>query len=151
MTRLTAPLAQIALRRSNVVDMPPSTYRPSPPSTRARAQTEPDRQLVENYEPPKPERTLRSAPEPPREVSEMAGKKKRSHSPESIAKLKATLAAKRAAKEAVAAAAGAPIRRPRLNGLDLILDIIELCERAKKGLTKSQRVRLRAALNERLS
>jgi transposase-like protein len=37
------------------------------------------------------------------------------------------------------------------DGLDLILDIIELCERAKKGLSKSQRARLRAALNERLS
>jgi hypothetical protein len=43
---------------------------------------------------------------------------------------------------------GAP---PKLDGLDLILDIIELCERAKKGLTKSQRARLKAALNERLS
>lgn len=40
---------------------------------------------------------------------------------------------------------------PELNGLDLVLDIIELCERAKKGLSKSQRARLRASLNERLS
>jgi transposase-like protein len=37
------------------------------------------------------------------------------------------------------------------DGLGLILDIIELAERAKKGLSKSQRARLRAALNERLS
>jgi hypothetical protein len=40
---------------------------------------------------------------------------------------------------------------PKLDGLDLVLDIIELCERAKAGLTKSQRMRLRTALNERLS
>jgi hypothetical protein len=40
---------------------------------------------------------------------------------------------------------------PKLDGLDLVLDIIELCERAKTGLTKSQRARLRTALNERLS
>jgi len=40
---------------------------------------------------------------------------------------------------------------PQLDGLDLVLDIIELCERAKTGLTKSQRARLRTALNERLS
>lgn len=143
MARLTAPLAQVAL--SNVIDMPPSSYRPSPPSTRPRRMMprdalDPDRQLVEGYEP-----TLRSAPEPPRGDAEMAGKKKRTRSPESIAKMKATLAAK------AAAAAGTPTGRPKLDGLDLILDIIELCERAKKGLTKSQRSRLKAALNERLS
>lgn len=77
----------------------------------------------------------------------MAGKKKRTRSPEATAKFKATIAAKKAA----AAAAGEPVGRPKLDGLDLILDIIELCEKAKKGLTKSQRVRLKAALNERLS
>jgi transposase len=38
----------------------------------------------------------------------------------------------------------------KFDGLDLILDILDLCERAKKGLTRSQRVRLKAALNERL-
>lgn len=156
MTRLTAPLAQIALRRerSNVVDMPPSSYRPSPPSSRARSMPahalDPDRQLIEGYAPPKQEATLRSAPEPPPEASEMAGKKKRTRSPESIAKMRATLAAKKAAG-AAAAAAGPPVGRPKLDGLDLILDIIELCERAKKGLTKSQRARLKATLNERLS
>ncbi len=77
----------------------------------------------------------------------MAGKK-RKRSAESIAKMKATIAAKKAAKKA-----GAPAEsiEPAFDGLDLILDIIELCEKAKKGLTKSQRVRLKAALNERLS
>lgn len=90
---------------------------------------EPDRQLVDKPAP---------------EAAKVAGKK-RKRTPETIAKFKATLAAKKAA------AAGEPIGRPKLDGLDLILDIIELCERAKKGLTKSQRVRLRAALNERLS
>lgn len=138
-----------ARRRAHVVDMPASSYRPSPPSSRApstreRLSQEPDRLLVETPEPAKTEPTLRSAPEPPREVAEMAGKKKRS--PEAIAKMKATLAAKRKAKEAAAEPAA-----PAFDGLDLILDIIELCERAKKGLSKSQRVRLRATLNERLS
>jgi hypothetical protein len=63
--------------------------------------------------------------------------------------MKATLAAKRAAKQAAAAAP--PMGRPAFDGLDLILDIIELCERAKTGLSKSQRARLKAALDERLS
>lgn len=110
--------------------------RPSPPSSR------PMRLM------PRPEE-LPAAPEPPPapEAAEVAGKKKRARSPESIAKMKATIAAKkagakRAAEESV---------EPAFDGLDLILDIIELCERAKKGLSKSQRVRLRAALNERLS
>jgi len=76
----------------------------------------------------------------------MAGKKKRS--PESIAKFKATLAAKKAAK--FAAAEGGEKEAPAFDGLDLILDILDLCERAKKGLTRSQRVRLKAAVNERL-
>lgn len=49
------------------------------------------------------------------------------------------------------AANGAEKEAPRVfDGLDLILDILDLCERAKKGLTRSQRVRLKAALNERL-
>lgn len=80
-------------------------------------------------------------------------KKKRTWSPESVAKLKATLAAKKAAKKAAKADpfAGAEQVGPAFDGLDLILDIIELCERAKKGLTRSQRARLKAALNERLS
>jgi hypothetical protein len=154
MTRpVTAPLAQVALHRSNVVDMPPSSYRPAPPSTRPRimppSALEPDRSLVEGYSPPARETTLRSAPEPPKEASDMAGKKKMTRSPESIAKMKATLAAKRAAKQAAAAAP--PMGRPAFDGLDLILDIIELCERAKTGLSKSQRARLKAALDERLS
>lgn len=129
---LTAPLAQVAL----------SHTRPSPPSSRPMrivppSALEPDRQLVER---------------PPEvvEMDEKKKKKKRSRSPESIAKMKATLANKRAARE-LAASAGPPVGRPKLDGLDLILDIIELCERAKKGLSKSQRARLRAALNERLS
>lgn len=75
----------------------------------------------------------------------VAGKKK---SPESIAKLKATLAAKKAARLSAQEGKSAPVE---LGGLDLILDIIELCERAKKGLSRSQRHRLRASLHERLS
>lgn len=60
--------------------------------------------------------------------------------------------AKKAKKEVAPRAAAAEEKpEPAFDGLDLILDIIELCERAKKGLTKSQRARLRAALNERLS
>lgn len=53
------------------VEMPASSYRPSPPSTRAvrlvprPVVPEPDRSLVEGYVPPKHEPTLRSAPEPP--------------------------------------------------------------------------------------
>jgi hypothetical protein len=43
------------------------------------------------------------------------------------------------------------VGRPAFDGLDLILDIIELCERAKKGLSKSQSARLKAAIDERLS
>lgn len=120
---LTAPLAQIALANT----------RPSPPSSRPMrivppTALEPDRSLID-----KPG------------AAEVAGKKKkRVRTPETIAKFKATLATKKAA-------AGEPIGRPKLDGLDLILDIIELCERAKKGLTRSQRARLRTALNERLS
>ncbi len=125
---LTAPLAQVAL----------SHTRPSPPSSRPMrivppTAREPDRQHVD-----KPE------------AAEVAGKKSRKKSPESIAKLKATLAKKREAT-AAAAAAGPPVGRPKLDGLDLILDILELCDRAKSGLTKSQRTRLRATLNEKLS
>jgi hypothetical protein len=149
---MKAPLAQIALhhaRGGNVVDMPPSSYRPSPPSTRQRPlppnALDPDRQLVDGYAAPKHEPTLRSTPTPPGEVAEVAGKRRRPRSPETIAKFKATMAAKRAAEKADQSVA------PKLDGLDLILDIIELCERAKKGLTKSQRMRLRAALHERLS
>lgn len=75
----------------------------------------------------------------------MSAKKKRS--PESIAKMKATIAAKKAAKlTAVDGEKEAPV----FDGLDLILDILDLCERAKKGLTRSQRARLKAAVNERL-
>lgn len=74
-------------------------------------------------------------------------KKKRSS--ESIAKFKATIAAKKAAKFA-AATEGGEKEAPVFDGLDLILDILDLCERAKKGLTRSQRARLKAALNERL-
>lgn len=190
MTRLAAPLAQIALhRRSNVVDMPPSSYRPSPPSsrgpsTRERLSQEPDRLLVEVPEPPKTEPTRRSAPEPPREVAEMAGKKKKPRAKVNdetrsvaVARVDKLIEAGAASAEAIAAVAkelgvsdsaiynwraaakkgrpgkavAGPVVRPKLDGLDLILDIIELCERAKKGLSKSQRVRLRAALNERLS
>ena len=169
-----------------MVDMPPSTYRPSPPSSRTRGMPpdalEPDRQLVEGFAPPKPQPTLRSKPEPPKEGSKVAAKKKRSRvkaTPElrasSLAKLDKLLAAGTPASEAVATVAkevgssasviyrwrkevksragesngAAPA--PKLSGLDLILDILELCDRAKQGLTKSQRTRLRATLNERLS
>ncbi len=84
----------------NAQRMPPSSYRPSPPSVRAvPSEPEPDRSLVEGYVPPKRETTLRSAPEPapepPKEAPEMAGKKKRTRSPESIARQKATIAAKK--------------------------------------------------------
>lgn len=75
----------------------------------------------------------------------MPGKKKK-RSAESIAKFKATLAAKKAAKFAAADGEEAPV----FDGLGLILDILDLCEKAKKGLTRSQRARLKAALNERL-
>ena len=125
---LTAPLAQIALANT----------RPAPPSSRPirivpPTALQPDRQHVDK----------------PEGATEVAGKK-RKRSPESIEKMKKTLAAKRAAA-AAAAAAGPPSGRPKLDGLDLVLDIIELVERAKNGLSKSQRARLRAALNERLS
>lgn len=151
------------------VDMPASSYRPSPPSTRAvrlaprlptpaiEPEPEPDRSLVEGYVAPKHEPTLRSAPEPPpeppAEERDMAGSKKgRKRSPESIARMKATIAAKKSARNAPAVIAPAePVGKPKLDGLDLILDIIELCESAKERLTKSQRARLRAALNQRLS
>lgn len=184
-------------RRAHVVDMPASSYRPSPPSTRVRMQTEPDRQLVEDFEPPKTEHTLRSVPEPPKDLSEMAGSKKGrkrasdEHKSIAVARVEALVGAgeqlqkalgkvgkeigssplsvrqwvfkarkqepakKRAGKkagrrvEATIAEHLAP--EPRFDGLDLILDIIELCERAKEGLTKSQRARLRATLNDRLS
>jgi hypothetical protein len=153
MTRpLTAPLAQVALHRSNVVDMPPSSYRPAPPSTRPRnmppSALEPDRSHVEGYSPPARETTLRSAPERQKGASDMAATKKRSRSAETIAKFKATLAAKKAAQ---LAAEAEPTGRPKFDGLDLILDIIALCERAKKGLSKSQRARLKAVIDERLS
>ncbi len=84
----------------NAQRMPPSSYRPSPPSARA-PQPEPDRSQVEGYEPPPREETLRSRPEPPgpeRQAPEMAAKKKRVRSPESIARQKATLAAKKTAR-----------------------------------------------------
>lgn len=101
----------------------------------------PDRSHVDDA-PPAP----RLAEPPAPEVTEMAGKKKRS--PESIAKMKATIAAKKAAK--FTGADGGEKVEPAFDGLDLILDILDLCEKAKKGLTRSQRVRLKAALNERL-
>jgi hypothetical protein len=72
---------------------------------------------------------------------------KNKRSPESIAKMKATIAAKKAAK---LAALDGEKEAPVFDGLDLILDILDLCERAKKGLSRSQRVRLKAAVNERL-
>lgn len=188
MTRLTAPLAQVALHaqaRSNIIDMPPSSYRPSPPSTRTlpRHALEPDRSLVEGYEPPKQEPTLRSRPEPPG-ASDMAGKKRQRQTnatdetkAAAVARIKALVsegetredALSKVAKEIGYAAGtinrwlvdagtarkggddGPSSKAVKLDGLDLILDIIELCERAKKGLTKSQRARLRATLNERLS
>jgi transposase-like protein len=193
MTRpLTAPLAQVALHRSNVVDMPPSSYRPAPPSTRPRNMPpnalEPDRSLVEGYSPPARETTLRSAPEPPKspapEVSDVAAKKTRKRAkvtPETravaVARVDKLAQAGNSTKDAIAAVAkelgvsdsavynwrtaarnaapatanGAVKAAPKLDGLDLILDIIELCERAKKGLSKSQRARLKAAIDERLS
>lgn len=189
MTRLTAPLAQIALRsgRPNVVDMPPSTYRPSPPSTRGVPPPhalEPDRQLVEGYQPPKREITPRSVPEPRKGPPEMAGKKRKRQAnaadetkAAAVARVKALVSGGESREDALGKVAkelgyapgslnrwmvqvnkasddsvSAPSSKAVvLNGLDLILDIIELCERAKKGLTKSQRARLKAALNERLS
>ena len=121
---LTVPLAQAALYNSN--------HRPPLRSVPARA-LEPDRSHVDKPAP---------------EVTEMAWKKKMKRSPESIAKMKATLAAKRARK--LAAIESGEKVEPAFDGLDLILDILDLCERAKKGLTRSQRVRLKAAVNERL-
>jgi len=59
---------------------------------------------------------------------------------------------RKAARDAAPASANGPAKAaPAFDGLDLILDIIELCERAKKGLSKSQRARLKAAIDERLS
>lgn len=178
-------------RRAHVVEMPASSYRPSPPSTRVRAQTEPDRQLVEIPEPPKTEHTLRSVPEPPKAAPEMAKKKRKEKASAeqreiALARVRALIKAGKTRLAALGKVAkelgystsalnkwmvdagnrtraertdrvvetklaNMPAPGPQLNGLDLFLDIIELCERAKKGLTKSQRVRLRAALNERLS
>jgi transposase-like protein len=193
MTRpLTAPLPQVALHRSNVVDMPPSTYRPSPPTARPRnmppSALEPNRSVVEGYSPPARETTLRSAPEPPEnpapEVSDVAGKKKKARGrvvaedrAVAVARVDKLTQAGNSTKDAIAAVAkelgvsdsavynwrtaarnaapatanGAVKAAPKLDGLDLILDIIELCERAKKGLSKSQRARLKAAIDERLS
>jgi uncharacterized protein YoaH (UPF0181 family) len=69
------PLNADKRRPHNVVDMPPSSYRPSPPSSRP---PEPDRAQIDiPFEPPKVEKTLRSAPEPAarEEAPEVAAKK----------------------------------------------------------------------------
>lgn len=106
--------------------------------------TEPDRQHVA---PPSVLDDLLTEHRAESEPKPMPAKKKK-RSPESIAKFKATLAAKKAAKFATADS-GEKVE-PVFDGLDLILDILDLCEKAKRGLTRSQRVRLKAALNERL-
>lgn len=80
--------------KTNVIDIPPSSYRPSPPSSRPQPR----------------EVTLRSAPEP-EEAPEMAAKKKRTRSPESIAKQKASIRATLAAKKAKKAGDSAPPSR----------------------------------------
>jgi len=53
-------------------------------------------------------------------------------------------------KQAASNGSDAGTEAPVFDGLDLILDILDLCERAKKGLSRSQRARLKAAVNERL-
>src|SRR5262245_32847003 len=103
----------------NADRMPPSSYRPSPPSVRPVSShpIEPDRSAVDRS-PPAREVTLRSAPEPPRDETEesadMRAKKKKKkrgpRSPESIAKFKATIAAR---KQARAAAEDRPKRVPK--------------------------------------
>jgi len=152
---LTVPPAQAALH-----NVKPSPVRLAPPSAII-----PDRQYVE---------------QPAPEVSEMAGKKKKKTRKTFDAAFKAKVVARalaaqksggesvrdigrdigvtdasvyqwiKAAKGQANGAAEPADKAPVFDGLDLILDILDLCERAKKGLSRSQRVRLKAALNERL-
>lgn len=65
-------------RVAPVVDLPPSSYRPSPPSS--RPPPEPDRSQIDMpLDPPAREATLRSAPEPPatEEPADVAVKRKK--------------------------------------------------------------------------
>lgn len=160
---LTAPLAQIALANT----------RPSPPSSRPMrivppTAVEPDRQHVD-----KPAREAAEvATKKKMKRRKDVGAEARAAAVARVAKLIeagkiSSEATSTVAKElGVSDASVYAWRRetkkgasngegktpsPELNGLDLVLDIIELCERAKKGLTKAQRARLRASLNERLS
>ena len=154
----------------NIIDMPPSSYRPSPPSSR----------------PPPRDVTLRSAPEPPApaEVSEMAAKKKRKRlSPSdmsvALARVEKLIGAGNGASRALATVAGEfgvsassiarhrqlaakngarkPTGAPRptdaaeLGPLDIALDLLELASRARAGLGEASRKRLIAELTRRLS
>ncbi len=163
-TPLTVPLAQAALHND-----PSPSRRAAPPSSRPvrivpRTALDPDRQLVD-----KPE------------ASKVAAKKKRAKLTDetrsvAVARVEKLIEAGNPSGQAIAtvskelgvsdsaihnwrAAAnnknknnGALELGPvKLDGLDLILDIIELCDRAKKGLSRNQRAKLKAMIVERLS
>lgn len=166
-TPLTVPLAQAALHND------PRPSRPSPPTARPvrivpKTALEPDRSLVDKPAPEAAEvaakKRKRSKVDAETRAVAVARVVKLIGAGNPSADAIATVAKELGVSEsavyqwrAAANKAGGTVvanggkETVRLDGLDLILDIIELCERAKKGLTRSQRARLKAALNERLS
>ncbi len=158
---LTVPLAQAALHNSK--------HRPPPLRSLPWPALEPDRQYVDKPAPEaaevagKKKRKKKARVTDDMRVAALARVAKLvsdgSPSTEAVATVAKELGVsasviyrwRAVAKQTRSAANGGEKETaPAFDGLDLILDILDLCERAKKGLTRSQRVRLKAAVNERL-